>query len=91
MEWKWLVFIWFIGINAYTFFLYAADKKRAAEGSWRIPEKRLLMSAWMGGAWGANLGMYFFHHKTRHRRFRIEVPMASFAWGILIILMFLRG
>jgi len=47
-------------------FIMGADKLYARSGHWRVPEKRLFLLALLGGAPGGLLGMYAFHHKTRH-------------------------
>ncbi|MFA5331251.1 MAG: DUF1294 domain-containing protein [Methanoregula sp.] len=54
----------YLVVNAVVFSLYAADKRRACNNDWRIPERVLLVSALIGpfGAWA---GMQIFHHKTR--------------------------
>lgn len=44
-------------INVLAFALYGIDKRRARTHHWRIPERRLLSIAWLGGALGALLGM----------------------------------
>lgn len=62
-------------INLAAFFLMASDKRRARKGLWRIPEKTLFLSAVLGGSAGALLGMYIFHHKTRHWYFVIGMPL----------------
>lgn len=46
-----------------------------AHGAWRIREVTLLTWAALGGALGAFLGMHLFHHKTRHKKFRLLVPL----------------
>jgi len=51
------------------------DKKKAKVGEWRVPEKRLLCYAALGGALGVLLGMYHFRHKTKHWSFRIGIPL----------------
>ncbi len=45
----------------------------------RIPEKTLFVVAALGGSIGAILGMWIFHHKTRHWYFAVGLP------GILIL------
>ena len=53
-------------INLFTFFLYAADKRRARRGAWRVPEKALLGFSLLGGAVGGLAAMQCFRHKTKH-------------------------
>ncbi len=73
--WYYLCFI-----NVFAFVLYGIDKRRARTNQWRISEKNLLGLAWLGGAIGAVCGMYLFRHKTRHVRFRVQVPLALALW-----------
>lgn len=63
------------GINGIAFCAYGLDKRRAVRGEWRISERTLLLLAFFGGAAGAFLGMKVFHHKTRHRKFSLGVPL----------------
>lgn len=51
--------------------LYAWDKRRAAKGGWRVPEKRLHGVALLGGWPGALLAQRWLRHKTVKRRFRV--------------------
>ena len=60
------------------------DKKRARSQAWRIPERTLILTAFLGGGMGALLGMYVFHHKTRHMKFLVLVPVAA-AFSLLLI------
>ena len=62
-------------INVAAFALYGADKYRAQKHQWRIPERTLIGIALFGGSIGALLGMKVFHHKTRHVKFTIGVPL----------------
>lgn len=69
------LFLWYLLlINAAAFLLMLADKYKAQNGMWRIPERSLIGSAVLGGSVGALLGMYTFRHKTRHPKFTIGVP-----------------
>ena len=61
-------------INLTAFAVFGIDKKRAKKGQWRIPEKTLFLSAILGGSIGAILGMYIFHHKTKHWYFQFGIP-----------------
>lgn len=62
-------------ISLFTFILFGVDKKRARRKKWRIPETQLLLSSFLGGSIGALLGMYVFHHKTRHLKFSGGLPL----------------
>ncbi len=68
------VITWLIIINLIAFAIFGIDKKRAKKGQWRIPEKTLFLSAILGGSIGAILGMYIFHHKTKHWYFQVGIP-----------------
>ena len=76
-----LIFI----INVITFILYGVDKRRAKRKRWRISEKTLLVFTFCGGGLGAILGMLSFHHKTKHLKFRIFVPIFFIMQLILLI------
>lgn len=61
--------------NLVVFAMYGVDKSKAKRGKWRIPEKTLLLSAFLGGGIGAFLGMRILRHKTKHLQFQILVPI----------------
>ncbi|WP_297022919.1 DUF1294 domain-containing protein [uncultured Dialister sp.] len=67
-------FLYFLAVNLLAFCLFGLDKWKAIHGRWRISEKTLLLSALSGGFLGAFLGMHYFHHKTRHKKFVYGVP-----------------
>ncbi|MGD8188680.1 DUF1294 domain-containing protein [Brevibacillus ginsengisoli] len=62
-------------INAYACYLMAHDKHAAREHAFRIPENSLLVTAGLGGSLGAAVGMVCFHHKTKHPRFVVLIPL----------------
>ena len=62
-------------VNIVAFAAYGIDKRKAQKGRWRIPESTLLLLAFFGGAPGALMGMRAFRHKTKHRKFKILVPL----------------
>lgn len=64
-----------IAVNIVTFCVYGIDKHKARHHRHRISEEVLLSLAFCCGAPGALLGMLVFHHKTRHKRFTILVPV----------------
>lgn len=67
-----------------TFFIYGYDKRCAVKDRWRISEKTLLLLAVLGGGIGAAFGMVGFHHKTKHTKFTIIVPVCMLAQMFLI-------
>lgn len=67
--------IYFLIINIVTFLIYGVDKWKAKHNAWRISERTLLLTALLGGSIGALVGMYVFHHKTKHAVFRILIPL----------------
>ena len=62
-------------VNVTAFVVYGADKRRAKKDRWRVPERTLFLVALIGGSLGALLGMYVFHHKTKHWYFRVFIPL----------------
>lgn len=78
-------------INIAGFALMGIDKKRAVRGAFRISEASLFRAALLGGALGCTLGMYFFHHKTRHWYFRYGMPAILLAQLLLVWLLLFHG
>lgn len=81
-------------MNLITFALYGIDKRRAKQGAWRISEYTLLLVALLGGSLGALLGMRYFRHKTRHRKFRYGIPLIlllQLGLGLYLFLLLLQA
>lgn len=83
---KILFVIYLVFINAAAFLLYGLDKHKAQKGQWRVSENTLLGVAFLGGSVGAFLGMRTFHHKTKHWKFRILIPVFSILHILLLML-----
>ena len=62
-------------INLITYFTYAADKTKARQHKWRIPERTLILLVILGGSPAALLAMKHYHHKTRHLKFKLGIPI----------------
>lgn len=84
--------IFYLGlVNFFAFVLYGADKKKAVEHAFRIPEKTLLFIACIGGALGSLIGMFFFRHKIRKPKFFLTVPILCIVQGICFGMYFIDG
>ena len=70
---KWLAF-WVLFWSILDYILMGVDKWKAKRDRWRVPEKTFFLVAVLGGSLGAILGMYAFHHKTRHWYFKWGLP-----------------
>lgn len=80
-------FLWAVAVmNVITFITYGVDKRRAIKNKWRISEARLLGMAFAFGGIGAFFGMFFFHHKTKHKKFVILLPIAYVVQVAVIVL-----
>ncbi len=67
--------IYLVLINLIGFIAFGIDKRKAKKHKRRVPEKRLIFIAIIGGSIGALLGMNVFHHKTLHKKFTIGIPL----------------
>jgi uncharacterized membrane protein YsdA (DUF1294 family)/cold shock CspA family protein len=67
-----------------SFFAYADDKSRAKKGTWRTPEKSLLLCDLAGGWMGGFIAQQQFHHKNSKASyqlmFRFVVAMHYLLW-----------
>ena len=81
--------LWIAGMSLVSFLVFGADKRRAARHEWRIPEKILFLTALLGGAAGAFLGMHIFHHKTRHKSFCFGIPLILLLQAAVMVWLFL--
>lgn len=76
-------------INLIGFSLMGIDKSKAKRRAFRIPEAVLFLFAFIGGSVGSIIGMYVFHHKTRHLKFTIGMPVILFLQIVLVLLIFI--
>ena len=79
--------LFLVFMNILGFVLMVSDKKRARRGDWRIRERTLFLVAVFGGSLGSLLGMWLFHHKTKHWYFVLGMPLIlllQLAVGVLL-------
>ncbi len=82
--------IYLAAVNLTAFIVYGADKAKARRRQWRVSERTLMALAALGGAYGARLAMSVFHHKTKHRKFTLGVPVFMALWAAGVIALVLR-
>lgn len=71
-----MAIIYLLAMNCIGFAIMGIDKLKAIKRGWRIPERTLLLIAFIGGALGSFLGMIIFRHKIRNKKFKILLPIA---------------
>ena len=58
--------LWVACWSVADFVLMGVEQRQAKKHRWRVPGKTFFLITLLGGSPGAILGMYSFHHKTRH-------------------------
>lgn len=84
---KWIVLA-VVMMNLLAFGMMGVDKRRARKHQWRISEKTLFLPVLLGGGLGGIVGMYWFHHKTKHWYFVIGFPLIFVVEGIAALCAF---
>lgn len=79
-----------MAINLVGFFAMGLDKAKAKARKWRISEKTLFGIAFFGGSIGTWIGMYLFHHKTKHWYFKFGIPLILFIQVIIVYYVFIH-
>ena len=72
-------------INIIAFFAYGIDKRFAIKKKWRISEQTLIGLGFIGGALGAIIGMYVWHHKTKKVLFWLSNILFIIGWTYYVI------
>ena len=83
-----LILLYLLIINAIGFLLMLVDKAYAKKNLWRIPEATLMTAAALGGSLGSLIGMYTLHHKTKHLKFALGIPLILIAQIVLVFWLF---
>lgn len=80
------IFLLWLSISVLGFLMMAIDKHQAIKHKKRISENTLILTACLGAALFMWLSMYLLHHKTKHPKFFIGLPLIAVIQGILLIL-----
>ena len=64
------------------FVLMYLDKRAAQQGSWRVPERRILFWAFVGGGLGALAAQRAFRHKTKKEPF-VTLLKAALVFNVI--------
>jgi len=88
-----LLVVWICAITLITWAVFRYDKHRAGHGWTRIPERRLLALAALGGGLGAILGVYghYHRHKATKRTFMFALMLILGAYVGLGVFLFHVG
>ena len=68
-----LIYLAVVSVIAVT--LTVSDKRRARARRYRISEFTLMLFAALGGSVAMLLTMLMIHHKTRHAKFMVGIPV----------------
>lgn len=85
-----LFLIYLLVINFYAVVITVSDKKLAKSGARRVPEKKLFITAALGGSLGMYITMRKIRHKTMHKRFMIGIPLIMATQCVLIIFVLMK-
>ena len=85
-----IALLWLIVISAISVIVCVYDKiiSKKDRVELRIPEKVLLILSALGGSLAMYITMQIIHHKTKHKKFMIGIPVIMIVQIILIILYF---
>lgn len=77
---------YFMAISLYALCITVIDKKKAQKNKWRISEFHLMTVGFLGGALAMYVTMRSIHHKTRHKKFMIGLPLEILLHSFIIVL-----
>ena len=76
---------WLIAFSVIAFLTYGYDKLIAGTDRMRVPERVLLLLAFLGGTPGALIGMQVFRHKTTKPSFQQQFWLVVLLQIILVV------
>lgn len=62
-------------ISLVAIIMTVSDKRRARQHRWRISEAALLLVSALGGSVAMLITMLVIHHKTKHIKFMLGIPL----------------
>jgi uncharacterized membrane protein YsdA (DUF1294 family) len=80
-----ILIIYCIILNLAGYISMGIDKDRARKNRWRIRERSLFLISILGGSFGSLLGMILFHHKTKHIKFILGIPVILLLQIIILV------
>ncbi len=81
-----LVFYWII-INLVCIFITVKDKINAKKHRQRTPEIALMILGLLGGAEAMYITMKIIHHKTKHIKFMLGLPVEIILHAVIVFLL----
>ena len=70
-----VLLIYLVVISLISVILTVSDKRRAIKHRYRISEFTLMLFSALGGSVAMLLTMLLIHHKTRHVKFMVGIPV----------------
>ncbi len=86
---KYGVIIYAVIINIIAVYITVYDKKAAQRDEWRISESTLLLTAALSGCAAMYITMRIIHHKTKHPKFMIGIPVIFILEVIIAVILML--
>ena len=74
------IYYYLLIINLISFLIFGLDKYLAISNKQRISEASLISLMIIGGSIGSLIGMFVFHHKTKHIKFYIYLIISVLLW-----------
>lgn len=78
------ILIYLVLINLISFILFFIDKQKAKKDKWRIKERTLHISSFLGGVLGSITAMILFHHKTKKRGF-VAITVLDLIFNVYVM------
>lgn len=81
---------YFAVVSFVTVCVTVADKLKAKNGSFRVPERSLILLALLGGSFAEYLTMRCIRHKTLHKKFMLGLPLIMIVQIAAVCLVLVR-